>query len=145
MFWHHDEISQPSSSSATTMTPSHGTRETSLIRDDFWFGPLFTNLRLTRTNEPVRFSADFPLAQVQPLPQLAYADAALDTAVMVDDLADLNERDWNDFHATVVAPHEDPNARMGSYAVAARRRRKGNCPFSAAPANPVSPPGLPPA
>ena len=40
MFWHHDEISQPSSSSATTMTPSHGARETSLIRDDFWFGPL---------------------------------------------------------------------------------------------------------
>lgn len=116
-----------------------------IVETDFWFGPLFTNLRLTRTNEPVRFSADFPLAQVQPLPQLAYADAALDTAVMVDDLTDLNERDWNDFHATVVAPHEDPNARMGSYAVAARRRRKGSCPFSAEPANPVSHPGLPPA
>src|SRR4029077_4435742 len=25
---------------ATTMTPSHGARETSLIRDDFWCGPL---------------------------------------------------------------------------------------------------------
>ena len=34
MFWHHDEISQPSRSSATTMTPSHGAREVSLIKDD---------------------------------------------------------------------------------------------------------------
>ena len=31
MFRHHDETSQPSSSSAATMTPSHGARDTSLI------------------------------------------------------------------------------------------------------------------
>jgi hypothetical protein len=110
-----------------------------IVETDFWFGPLFTNLRLTRTNVPVRFSADMPLAQVQPIPQHAYADATLETATMIDDITALDERDWNDFHATVVASHEGPNARIGSYAVAARRRRKGGCPFSSASANTVSP------
>ena len=34
MFWHHDSTSQPSSSSATTMTPSQGTSEVALTSED---------------------------------------------------------------------------------------------------------------
>ena len=48
-----------------------------IVETDRWFGPLFTNLRFTRTDVPVRLRADFPLAQVQPLPRLAYADSTL--------------------------------------------------------------------
>jgi hypothetical protein len=39
MFWHHDETSQPSSSSAAAITASQGTRDTSLISDaGLWCG-----------------------------------------------------------------------------------------------------------
>ncbi len=34
MFWHHEAISQPSSSSARIMTPSQGARDMSLISED---------------------------------------------------------------------------------------------------------------
>src|SRR5271165_4415203 len=40
-------------------------------------------LRLTRTDVPVRFRADFPLLQVQPLPRAVYADATLDDVEVV--------------------------------------------------------------
>ena len=40
-----------------------------IVETDRWFGPLFTNLRLTQTHKPVHLRADFPLVQVQPLPR----------------------------------------------------------------------------
>ena len=45
-----------------------------IIETDTWFGPLFTNLRLTRTHKPIHLKANFPLLQVQPLPREAYAE-----------------------------------------------------------------------
>ena len=48
-----------------------------IVETDCWFGPLFTNLRLTRTHKPVHLRADFPLLQVQPLPREAYAEQTL--------------------------------------------------------------------
>ncbi len=45
-----------------------------IVETDWWFGPLFTNVRLTRTHKPVHLRADFPLLQVQPLPREAYAE-----------------------------------------------------------------------
>ena len=38
-----------------------------IAETDTWFGPLFTNIRLTRTNAPVEFNVRYPLFQVQPL------------------------------------------------------------------------------
>src|SRR2546430_17345900 len=38
-----------------------------IIESETWFGPLFTNVRLTRTNPPVQFHARSPTFQVQPL------------------------------------------------------------------------------
>ena len=38
-----------------------------IIETDRWFGPLFINVRLTRTNAPIEFDADFPFLQVQPI------------------------------------------------------------------------------
>ena len=39
-----------------------------IIETDHWFGPLITNMRLTKTDVPIDFRADFPLLQVQPTP-----------------------------------------------------------------------------
>ena len=41
-----------------------------IVETDRWFGPLFTNLRFTRSHTPVRLRADFPFAQIQPLPRM---------------------------------------------------------------------------
>ena len=49
---------------------------------EFRPGPLFTNLRFTRSHVPVRLRADFPLAQVQSLPRIAYADATLGASTL---------------------------------------------------------------
>ena len=44
-----------------------------IIESETWFGPLFTNIRLTRTNSPVEFHVRYPLFQVQPLLRECYA------------------------------------------------------------------------
>ena len=45
-----------------------------IVETDRWFGPLFTNLRLIKTDMPIHFSTETPLVQVQPLHRSAYAD-----------------------------------------------------------------------
>jgi len=93
-----------------------------VVETDRWFGPLFVNLRLTRTHHPVHLKADFPFAQAQPLPRIAYADPTVDSMQATAALADLSSQDWSDYVATVVTPNADPDRPHGRYATAARRR-----------------------
>jgi hypothetical protein len=94
-----------------------------IVETDRWFGPLFTNIRLTRTHAPIEFDADFPFLQVQPVHQSLYG-SALDTFEVVDDLARLAPADWEAYRKTVVQPNVDPHRQRGQYAAANRRRRK---------------------
>jgi len=98
-----------------------------IIETDRWFGPLLTNIRLTRTNVPVDFDPDFPLLQVQPVHRSVYG-AMLDDFENVPDLTCLGPEEWEAFRSTVVAPNVDPNRRLGKYAATTRRRRKGKSP-----------------
>jgi len=95
-----------------------------IIETDRWFGPLFINMRLTRTHVPVDVNRDWPLFQVQPIPQAAYAEAVLGAAEIVADLAGLDPRDWDAYDRTVVRPEGRSPHRPGHYAVASRRRRR---------------------
>lgn len=109
-----------------------------IVETDRWFGPLFTNLRLTRTGLPVRFEPADPYLQVQPIPQAAYADAVLGGAGLVPGIGDLSENDWSDYRTHIVVPNQDPDHRPGAYAAEGRRRRKaGGCPFAAMQAAPT--------
>jgi hypothetical protein len=101
-----------------------------IVETDHWFGPLFTNLRLTRTHKPIHLKATFPLLQVQPLPRQAYAEQTLAATTIVPDMVSMNEADWNAYYATIAGPCEDHDRPFGAYAVAARKRRQGICPFS---------------
>ncbi len=103
-----------------------------IVECDRWFGPLFTNLRLTRTGVPIRLGADQPLLQVQPLPRAAYADATLGASELVSDLESFGAADWADYQKSVADPSADRDRPFGNYAVAARKARK--CPFAAAAA-----------
>ena len=101
-----------------------------IVETDAWFGPLFTNLRFTRTHVPVRFRADFPLVQAQPVQRIAYENATLSSMSVVDGL---QGADWADYHATIVEPNQRPERPYGGYAVGARKRRQAaeaGCPFS---------------
>jgi hypothetical protein len=94
-----------------------------IVEADRWFGPVFTNIRLTRTDTAVRLRPDVPFLQAQPLPRAAYAEATLASTDLVGNPAGLSASDWDDYEASVVA--REP----GQYALAARRRRR--CPMAA--------------
>jgi hypothetical protein len=94
-----------------------------VIETDRWFGPLITNVRLTKTNVPINFRADFPFLQVQPIPREAYDEALLNKYELVPDLTGLTPEDWDDYYDTVVRPNVQLNRPRGQYAAAARKRR----------------------
>ncbi len=102
-----------------------------IIETDQWFGPLFTNLRLTRTHVPVHFKDDFPLAQVQPLPRVAYADRTLCSTENVTEISGLKPGDWDAYQATIADPNDNRDRPFGAYAVASRKRLGRTCPVSA--------------
>ena len=104
-----------------------------IVEYDRWFGPVFTNLRLTRSHAPVRLRMDRPLLQAQPLPRIAYDEATLGAMQLVPEPAAFTPGDWADYAAATL-----PETRtLGQYAVAARRRRK--CPVSTPAAGPACP------
>jgi hypothetical protein len=88
-----------------------------IVETDTWFGPLFTNLRLTRTNSPVEFHRRRPLFQVQPLLRACYREPAFN----VMEAADIDANDWRCFEATIT-PNTEQMRTLGHYAVHTRRR-----------------------
>jgi hypothetical protein len=90
-----------------------------IVETDRWFGPLFTNVRLTRTDQPVTFDADMPLFQAQPLHRSIYSDERLNAFACEPGLDRLSPADWDDFRATVVKA-----GPLGHDAVEVRRRRR---------------------
>jgi hypothetical protein len=95
-----------------------------IVETDSWFGPLFTNLRFTRTHSPITLRPDFPLLLVQPLAAATYADEVLNAIDLVPGMDQLTTADWNGYHQTIVIPNQDPDRPFGSYAKQTRRRRK---------------------
>lgn len=94
-----------------------------IVETDRWFGPLFTNLKLTRPNVPIEFDANYPILQVQPVERTTYGDA-LENYDVVPDIHDLTPSDWEAFGATIAKPHVEPEQKRGHYAKNVRRRRK---------------------
>jgi len=99
-----------------------------IVETDAWFGPLFTNFRLTKTDTPVFIRAGVPIVQVQPIPQLAYREETLSSFACSESTA-LSDDDWRRL-GDVLLPHPDPTIRQGEYAVMVRKRRL--CPFDPA-------------
>jgi hypothetical protein len=98
-----------------------------IVETDHWFGPLFSNFRLTRTDYPVRIRAHAPFLQVQPIPQLAYKESLLNQVPIVP-MSDMEDSDWDQL-ANVVVPDET-DTQQGGYAVRLRKRRA--CPMHSA-------------
>ncbi|MGE4047424.1 MAG: DUF6065 family protein [Acetobacteraceae bacterium] len=101
-----------------------------IVETDRWFGPLFTNLRLTRTHKPLQLRADFPLIQVQALPREVYAERTLADTAIIPDMAAMRESDWRAYEQAICVPSSDKSRAQGGYAVAVRKRRQKACPVS---------------
>lgn len=91
-----------------------------IVETDRWFGPLFTNIRLTRTDAPVTFDSDMPLFQAQPLHRSVYRDDRLNDFACTPDLHALSPQDWDDYRAIVVRDGHP----LGDDAARVRRRRR---------------------
>jgi hypothetical protein len=99
-----------------------------IVATDRWFGPLFTNLRLTRTHVPVKMRANFPFLQVQPVQQHTYSDKILSSMKFLSNMGALQDNDWADYSSTTVTPNENVTRPFGAYAVTARKQRQTICP-----------------
>jgi hypothetical protein len=95
-----------------------------IIEADRWFGPLFTNLRLTKTGMPITFRREMPLMQVQPLHRSTYSEAVLRNFDFVDGPAGMSDDDWSAYHAIAIAPGSPQQRPRGIYAKNSRKARK---------------------
>ncbi len=101
-----------------------------IIETDRWLGPLFTNIRLVKTDVPIHFSTEVPLMQVQPLRRETYADEISNGFGLVTDPRKIPDHVWTGYQRTIVKPNQDPQRPVGAYAVGVRKRRKGaRCPM----------------
>jgi hypothetical protein len=111
---------------ANIVPPSGYFQWEGVIETDRWFGPLFTNVKLIRTDYPIQFLARRPFLQLIPIHRSEYADSKLNDFVVHDNeaLSSLTSEDWAAYGRTVVTPNADPVVRrQGTYAIAARKRR----------------------
>jgi hypothetical protein len=97
-----------------------------IVETDHWFGPLFTNLRFTRSHTPVRLRSDYPLVHVQPVTRHSYSNAILDR-MDTSGPSELTAEHWEAYHHSIVEPNSRPNRSFGAYATTARKKRH-QCP-----------------
>jgi hypothetical protein len=91
-----------------------------IIETDHWFGPLFNNIRIIKTDVPIEFRDDIPFLQVQPVLKQNYGDQFLNNFKTAG-MADLSPADWTSFRKTVVTPNLSAERRPGQYAVGVRK------------------------
>jgi hypothetical protein len=103
-----------------------------IIETDRWFGPLFTNIRLVKTDVPIHFSTETPLVQVQPLHRSTYAGEVSNDFGLVKHPAEFPAEAWSRYEQTIVKPNLEPQRPLAAYATSVRRRRKSGCPIAAA-------------
>jgi hypothetical protein len=99
-----------------------------IVESDRWFGPLFTNLRLIKTDVPITFSTETPLVQVQPLQRGTYADEVSNRFGLVRSMGDFPAEAWSRYEESIVKPNLQPARAVGAYAAEVRRRKRGGCP-----------------
>jgi Family of unknown function (DUF6065) len=95
-----------------------------IVETDSWFGPLFINVRLKKTDVAIDFQAGMPLFHIQPVQRSLYEGRALDDFAVVGGMGDWSDAEWNSYRDTVVAPNLVESKPPGRHAVKLRRRRR---------------------
>ena len=95
-----------------------------IVETDRWFGPLFINIRITKTDTEIYFDPAMPLFQLQPLPRDLYLGTEMNHFDTHLGVAGFEEREWADYAATVGKSLDAPLKPMGTDAIEVRKRRK---------------------
>ena len=93
-----------------------------IIETDTWLGPLFTNIRLTRTDMPIDFDHEVPFMQLQPLKRGHYDEKLLSSFTVESGHEALGASEWARYTRTVVDPNTAEHRRQGAYAAEVRKR-----------------------
>lgn len=104
-----------------------------IIETDNWFGPLFDNVRILKTDTPIEFRNDVPFLQVQPVRKEVCSEKFLQNFV-VKELGQLSEENWDSFRRTVVGPNISEDRKRGQYAVSVRKQAAAHA-FGRSPAS----------
>ena len=107
---------------ANLPVPSNVLMFEGIVEADRWPGPVFINVRIRRTGEPLTLRTNFPLVQIQPLPRHVYSDDTLKSMAVVHQMADFGPDGWNAFESTLGKRAEELT-RPGAYSVSVRKRR----------------------
>lgn len=102
--------------------------------DAYRFGPLFANVRLRATCQPITVRADRPLVQVSAVPRWALADSLAPERPDITDLTAWRAGDWAGYQETITEPNARPDRAHGAYAARSRKlARQSGCPFAIRP------------
>jgi hypothetical protein len=94
-----------------------------IIETDKWFGPLFVNIRLSKTDIPITFDSGYPLMQVQPLQQSTYSEEVLESVDTADGIEEFTLYDWENYRNTITKPGLGFEREKGYYAKMIRRQK----------------------
>ncbi len=94
-----------------------------IIETDKWFGPLFTNIRLSKTDIPITFDVGYPLMQIQPLQQSTYSEQVFESVDTANGVEEFSEADWENYRQTIVKPGLGFEREKGVYAKMIRREK----------------------
>ncbi|MCF6444145.1 DUF6065 family protein [Nereida sp. MMG025] len=94
-----------------------------VIETDRWFGPLFTNIRLTKTDTRVDIKKDHPFFTIQPIHRNMLDPKLSGRVEKVAGMSEMTDSDWQDYRDTIVNRVGDKRV-AGDYAKTSRKRRK---------------------
>lgn len=94
-----------------------------VVQTEWWFGPLFANIRVLRRESPVVFRADRPFIQLQPFSNLLFSEFEKSQESVGTGLDALSDEEWAAYRRTVVRRMET-RKQFGQYAAEARQRAK---------------------
>lgn len=103
-----------------------------IIETDWFFAPIFIQLRLRQTDMPIVFTKAVPMFTLQPVHRSAYDEANLKNVEITAGLDSLTAEEWREVHASFQRRTE----RKGYYKHQARVEAKryaeaaGSCPLS---------------
>jgi hypothetical protein len=90
------------------------------VETDQWFGPVFANIVLTKTDTRITVPIGLPLCQVQAIPRAVVTQQSRTTVM----LGGWTDEDYRRYDETVVRPSRDPERPHGAYAIRTRQRSR---------------------
>jgi hypothetical protein len=91
-----------------------------VVQTDWWFGPLFANIRVFKTDQPFVIRRDVPFFQIQPF-DMAFFKSFEDSEYFIEsNISSFSDKEWRGFKEAVVERMKNSD-RRGQYALKSRK------------------------